>query len=202
MEIKRLVKKEVNAAKESLKNAKEKATKARAMEADEDRKVTSDDRIAGAKQAEIERLQIKLKDTTSEKKMVKIFDRINKLKAAEDGTPALVNKEKAEKIRINEARLSAKQSATNAKERAEKKGEKERKKTEAREEEQTKETNNAMAKTNELARKQIDKVKAAERKKTLAAEKEADNLKATLLKFHEARARPSLLCWSEGSVCG
>merc|ERR1712100_410263 len=111
-EIKRLVKKEVNAAKESLKNAKEKATKARAMEADEDRKVTSDDRIAGAKQAEIERLQIKLKDTTSEKKMVKIFDRINKLKAAEDGTPALVNKEKAEKIRINEARLSAKQSAT------------------------------------------------------------------------------------------
>merc|ERR1712138_356028 len=146
MEIKRLVKKEVNAAKESLKNAKEKATKARAMEADEDRKVTSDDRIAGAKQAEIERLQIKLKDTTSEKKMVKIFDRINKLKAAEDGTPALVNKEKAEKIRINEARLSAKQSATNAKERAERKGEK-------------------------------------ERKKTLAAEKEADNLKATLLKF-------------------
>jgi hypothetical protein len=56
-------------------------------------------------------------------------------------------------------------------------------KTEAREEEQTKETNDAMAKTNELARKQIDKVKAAERKKTLAAEKEADNLKATLLKF-------------------
>merc|ERR1712138_356629 len=107
MEIKRLVKKEVNAAKESLKNAKEKATKARAMEADEDRKVTSDDRIAGANQAEIERLQIKLKDTTSEKKMVKIFDR--------------VNKEKAAKIRINEARLSPTQSATNAKERAEKK---------------------------------------------------------------------------------
>merc|ERR1711959_97402 len=120
--------------------------KARAMELDEDKKVTAADQIAGAKQAEIEKLQIKLKDTTSEKKMVKIFDKINK-------------------------------------ERAEKKTEKERKKTEAREEEQTKETNDAMSKTNELARKQIDKVEAVERKKTLAAEKEADNLKATLLKF-------------------
>merc|ERR1711968_413553 len=46
-EIKRLVKKEISAAKSNLKNMKEKAAKARAMELDEDKKVTAADQIAG-----------------------------------------------------------------------------------------------------------------------------------------------------------
>jgi len=168
---------------DAVRVAQKKATKAQALEDNEDNKVTAADKIAGSKQAAIEKLQNKLKTTSSESGMVKIFDKINKLKAAEDGVAPAVNKEKAEKIRINDAKLRAQQAGVNAKERAEKSSAKQRKKVEAREEQAAKSNNDALAKTNELARKTIDKVRAEERKKTLAAEKQADNLKSTLLKF-------------------
>lgn len=133
--------------------------------------------------AEIEKLKASLKRTKDVNKMVKIFDKIEKLKAAEDGKPVTENAAQINKIRIFKVKEAAQKSAADANERAEKKIAANTADADALAEQEMKRATDAEARTNERSRKTIDLVKTEERKKTTKAQAEADKLAGSLMHF-------------------
>jgi hypothetical protein len=171
--------KEIREAKNLHSIAQQKAKEARDKVENGDNSASN----SGDIQAEIDQLKGRLKETTDVNAMVKIFDRINKLKNQENGASVSQNSEKVEKLRINKSREAAEKAALNARESSEKQLETAKTKAQLQEDRITKASEAAQSKTRELARKQVDKIRSEEAKKTEAAEKETDSLKDTLSKF-------------------
>merc|ERR1711943_154521 len=171
--------KEIREAKNLHSIAQQKAKEARDRVENGDNSASN----SGDMQAEIDQLKGRLKETTDVNAMVKIFDRINKLKNEENGASVSQNSEKVEKLRINKSREAAEKAALNAREKSEKQLETAKTKAQLQEDRITKASEAAQSKTRELARKQVDKIRSEEAKKTEAAEKETDSLKDTLSKF-------------------
>jgi len=168
-------------AKEAQENA-DKAQKAEENEASAMEKATSN---AGAedKQAQLDALKEKLKTTTNVGEMTSILGQIKKLKDGENAAPVQETQEKTEKLRINSANDRARSMVMNTKEDAEKKLEQDKMAAEAKAQKEVAAQQALKEKTDELTRKEVDKVKAEAGVKTARAEKEADSLKSTLMQF-------------------
>jgi len=134
-------------------------------------------------EVEIQKLKASLKNTKDVNEMVKIFDKIQSLKALENGKPVAKNAAEIAKIRVYKAKESANKAATSANERAEKKIASNTRDADSLAEQEMKRATDAEARTNERSRKTIDSVRSEERKKTTAAQAEADKLAGSLMHF-------------------